>query len=238
MLKVAICDDNKSICTQIEDTITHYGDSFQKNIEVEVYYSGESLFEAIENGYDFDLIFLDIELGDLNGIDVGKLIRSQPNNQITQIVYISCQATYAMELFDIHPLNFLIKPLDSQKIIESIEFCYSLYNKLDHYFTYKVRTDTKRVPIRDIIYFESHNRKIDMMTIHGVESFYGKLDVIYETLKEFQFLYIHKSYLVNYYFVDTFKYEYTILTGGIKLPISQNRRKMIREQCIIFANME
>lgn len=238
LLNIAICDDDKSICNQLEDIIISYQNSYQKNIDIQVFISGESLCYAIEKNNNFDLIFLDIELCSLNGIDVGKMLRKRLNNQIVQIVYISGKEKYAMDLFELRPLNFLIKPLDPRNIIESIELCISLLNKLNGYFSYKIGFDTIRVPVKEIIYFESVNRKINIFTKLGTESFYGKLEEIYEDIKEYQFLYIHKSYLVNYNFVELFKYDVVVLPEGIELPISHSRRKTIREQSQIFANKE
>ena len=85
-------------------------------METEFFYSGESLYNAIaKQGYIFDLILLDIELMMMNGVQVGQKIREELNNDIVQIVYISGKESYAMELFDIRPLNFLIKPVDRKK---------------------------------------------------------------------------------------------------------------------------
>lgn len=234
MLKIAICDDDKVICQQLENIIKQYESSSKIILNVEVFYSGTSLYQTMALGHNFDLIFLDIEMELLSGIDVGAKIRRQLNNQVLQIVYISGQENYALALFSTHPLDFLIKPLKPRQVIESIELTASLLHELRGYFTYKIGGEVRRMPVKDIIYFESANRKINMFTSQGGSAFYGRLDEIYEDLKNYRFLYIHKSYLVNYYFVELFKYDAVVLTDGLDLPISQTRRKMIRSECLKF----
>lgn len=230
MLNIAICDDDKIICAQIENIILDYQNSFHKNFDIQVYYSGESLLSELKKNNNIDLIFLDIELFQLSGIDIGTIIRKQFNNHHIQIVYISGHPQYAMELFNSHPLNFLVKPINPLKVIENIELCYQLFYKGKQYFSYKSGFNTKKIPLHEIIYFESNDRKITIFTTDGSDTFYAKLNDVYEELKENKFLFIHKSYLVNFEYIKVLHYDYIVLENDIELPISQKRRKSIREQ--------
>ncbi|MEL7568552.1 MAG: response regulator [Dehalobacterium sp.] len=80
-------------------------------MEIEVFFSGEKLYQFICEGACFDIVFLDIELPKISGIDIGKKIRDEMHDETTKIVYISGKDSYAMGLFDVRPLNFLIKPI-------------------------------------------------------------------------------------------------------------------------------
>ena len=77
MFKIAICDDEQAICSYIEDIILEYQREIHVDVEVEVFYSGKDLCRAIDHQQRFDLIFLDIEMNLLNGIEVGKKIREE-----------------------------------------------------------------------------------------------------------------------------------------------------------------
>lgn len=72
MFRIAICDDEPIICSQIERIILDYGRKISHNIDVDVYFSDEELYRFLEDGIYYDMIFLDIELKKLNGIGVGK----------------------------------------------------------------------------------------------------------------------------------------------------------------------
>ncbi|MGE4509058.1 MAG: LytTR family DNA-binding domain-containing protein [Eubacteriaceae bacterium] len=86
-----------------------------------------------------------------------------------------------------------------------------------------------RVRIKDILYFQSINREIRLLTTTDVATFYGKLKDISSQLNEFQFVQIHKSYLLNYAQIIEFRYDHVKLTNSEILPISQSKRKKIRE---------
>lgn len=229
MLKIGICDDETVVCSEIENIVLGYGKSVAGKIETEVFYSGEELYNYIKGGNYFDLLFLDIELHKLNGIELGKKIREEMKNEITQIVYISSKENYAMELFDVRPLNFLIKPVKDKEIIQMINKTMELLNRLDYYFTYKQGHNTFRKSIKDIIYFESDNRQVKMVTSADEITFYGTLPEIYSQLCPYKFFSIHKSYLVNYYHVAEFHYDKLIMSNSHILPISQSRRRNVRK---------
>ncbi len=230
MLSVAICDDEDMVCSQLEEMIQGYAADKRKEISVEIFYTGEELYAALEEKHDFDLIFLDIALEGASGIETGRKIRRELKNLSTEIVYISGESSHAMELFDNHPLNFLIKPLAEKKVAECLEICEELRHRGETAFICRIGRETRRIRQRDILYFESKNRKIDMVTNRETISFYGKLEEVYAKVEAGNFLWIHKSLLVNYDHVEELQYDRLVVTGGITLPISQSRRQQIREK--------
>jgi len=230
MYHIAVCDDEVAICSQIEQMILNYEKLLSDKIEVEVYYSGEELYNFLISGVNYDMIFLDIELKILNGVALGEKIRDELNNENVQIVFISGKQGYAMELFKIRPLNFLVKPLSAEKIINVVKKGIELSNKLDQYFTYKQGHSTKKKLIQNILYFESMDRQVKMYTTTSEEIiFYGSLSEIFIQVENFQFLNIHKSYLVNYNHIIEFNYDHLVMSNKIALPISQSKRKEVRK---------
>lgn len=232
MLKIAICDDDNYICTQVESILLDLSKNLSQRLEVEIFYSGESLFKFISSGVYFDMIFLDIELEKLSGVEVGKKIRDELNNETTQIVYISGKNSYAMELFDIRPLNFLIKPLQEEKIESVVKKALDLAERGNRVFEYKIGRVNNRVPIKNILYFESNGKKVRIAIRDAVYEFYDKLIEIEQRLDNQDFIPIHKSYLINYYHVIEYQYEYVKMSNDIILPISQRNRKSVRDRLL------
>lgn len=230
MLHIAICDDEKIICRQLEDMLHGIGENIDQEIDIEVYYSGEELFNTLLKGYSYDLIFLDIELYQISGIEIGKKIREELNDELTQIVYISCKESYAMELFDVRPLNFLIKPFNKEKIELVIQRVIKLLYKENKFFEYKNNNVTFSVLIKDILYFESHGRKVNIKLNDETKSFYGKLSTVEEQINNQDFIMIHKSYLINLNHCIEYTYEYVKMSNQDVLTISQNNRKSVREK--------
>ncbi|MCR6546073.1 LytR/AlgR family response regulator transcription factor [Dehalobacterium formicoaceticum] len=95
MLNIAICDDENSFCTELEEYLLKINNKYH----VDIYSTGEELCQKIAEKAHYDLIFLDIEMSKLNGIETGKYIRENLHAHFIQIVYVSAQSNYAMELY-------------------------------------------------------------------------------------------------------------------------------------------
>lgn len=228
MLKIAICDDDNYICIQLEEILLNLGDIYLEKLEINIFYSGVELDKAIKNGDFFDLIFLDIEMKNMNGVEVGTKIRCEYENETTQIIYISSMENYAMELFQVRPMDFIIKPLNYEKISKVFETALRLIPKNNEVFQYQTGHTSCKLLLKDILYFESINRKINVITCGRTDMFYGVLNDIHKNLQPFNFLYIHKSFLVNYIHIVKFEYSQVTMSDNCVLPISQQNRKAVR----------
>lgn len=225
--RIAVCDSESVICKTIYDMIKAVPVPKNIRFEIDCFTSGEDLCEEMTS-CAYDLIFLDIELPQMNGIAVGKYIREDLNNETVQIAYISSKQQYAMELFEIRPINFLLKPITSDKA-QKIIYKFLKLNSVDtQIFKFKVRQEYIKIPLSEIIYFSNHGRTVTLVSKNKSYAFYGTLDDIYNKLKIENFLYIHKSFIVNYRYVRRYEYEQITLLDGKVLPISQPRRKPIR----------
>lgn len=203
-------------------------------IDVEVFCSGVELCKFIQREHDFDLIFLDIEMTEVNGVEVGQIIREQMNNQTTQIVYISSNASYCMDLFQVRPMNFLEKPILAEKIIKQVNLANELCSKAECVFRYKQKHTSYSELVKNIVYFESQNRLVKMITTSRETSFYGTLAEIEQQLSKSNFLLIHKSFLVNYAHIVEFGAKEIKMSNGQLLAISQQRRKAVKDMQIKF----
>lgn len=232
MLRIAICDDDKVICQQLEDMLAEIEEEINEQFEVEVFYSGEELYRFLIKDNRYNLIFLDIEMRDLNGVEVGKKIRDEMNDETTQIVYISGREDYAMALFEVRPLNFLIKPVSKIKVEAAINKAIKILGESKHFYEYKNGNVNFSVPVGDILYFESDGRKVNIILMDDMKVFYGKLSEVEEKLKSQDFIMIHKSYLINFNHVIEYTYDYVKMSNKETLTISQNNRKAVREQLL------
>lgn len=228
MFKIAICDDEAEICTQIDDILIKRHDLSEFEIATEIFYSGGRLIASLQKDSDFDLIFLDIEMPGLNGLELGRIIRNELDNQTLQIIYVSGKESYYRALFDIRPMNFLLKPFTAQEIIADVKLAMKLSSRFNDVFSYKKAGQTRRIPIKSILYFQSINREIKITTTTGTDSFYGKLKDIGAQLKDYPFLLIHKSFLVNYDHIIEFGYDHVIVSNTDYLPISQSKRQKFK----------
>lgn len=227
LLHIAICDDDPVTCTQLEEIIIVFQNSMRREFEVDVFYSGEELYKYIIKENFYHLIFLGIEFETINGIEIGRKIREERNDNITQIVYVSVKESYAIKLFDIRPLNFLVKPLKKEKIKKVLKTAIMLIDHENQYFEFKMNRTHKRIPFKDIIYLESNRKKVKIVEKDGEYEFYGKLEEAMQQLPGDNFLQIHKSYIVNYSYIVSYQYNYIEMVNKRILPISQHNRKVV-----------
>ncbi len=229
--KIAVCDDERIICRAIYDMIKVVSEQNDIRFETDCFTTGEELCEEMKSSA-YDLVILDIELPKMNGVAVGKYIREKLNNETVQIAYISSKQQYAMELFEIRPINFLIKPITKEKIQAIIDKLLKLNSVDTQIFKFKVGQEYIKLPMSQIVYFSSSGRTVTLVSNENNYVFYRTLDDIYGGLKTGHFLYIHKSFIVNYRYVRQYEYEQVTLLDGTVLPISQPRRKLIRKMIL------
>ncbi|MBP3339107.1 MAG: response regulator transcription factor [Lachnospiraceae bacterium] len=228
MIKIAICDDDRQIGGKLEEMLIKLLNNNNIRYEIDVFETGESLCREFERT-EYDLMFLDIELPEMNGVQIGNYIRDVKKNNIVQIAYISSKQGYAMELFDVRPINFLIKPLEEFKVQKVIETYIKINGGKKDLFCYKKGFVFHRIEMYKIKYFEREGRKVIMHTLDGDVEFYESMEKIYETTKKYRFLFIHKSYMINTRYLKNIHYDRVTLVDGEDFPISQSRRKEIRE---------
>ncbi len=230
-MRIAVVDDENLICVQIEDCIIDFMKGKKDKTDISVYFSGESFCSALRSEA-FDLIFLDIELGGLSGLDVSGFIRDTQNDRTTQIVFVTGKTGYDRLLFDYQPFGFIAKPILREKIADILLKYRKIYGNCKTTFRYNLNHTDCWVRLSDVIYFESEDRKVNMY-VNGMNepiTFYMKMTDIYDKVKNDLFLFIHKSYIVNERYISAFQPDVVRMTTGKELPVSRLRRKDVMQR--------
>lgn len=230
MIKVAVCDDDIATTGRIEDMLCRIAKRNYIPIETEVFWEGEHLSEAVESRNNFDVIFLDIEMGQADGITVARKIRETDKNVL--IIYVTSHESYMQESFSARLFRFLVKPVEEKQMEGCLEAAYEEISSADSYFRYSYQRLNCKIPVRDILYFESKRRKVYIVTEKETFEFYGKLNEIEESLRASKgiFLRIHQSFLINYKHIKGLAYDFVVMDNEKRLSISEDRRKLIGEQ--------
>ncbi|WP_027296049.1 LytR/AlgR family response regulator transcription factor [Robinsoniella sp. KNHs210] len=235
MLNIAICDDDILITGELDTMLQMISKRRFIDIETEVYWSGEEIATAVQQGNRFDIIYLDIEMGVENGITSAKEIRKYDSNVC--IIYVTSHEEQVLESFEVRPFQFLVKPVNEKQIESSFINAYDSISCNDFYFRYNYQRANHKILLRDILYFESNKRKVSIVTETEVFEVYGKLNEIEQNLKKSKmtFLRVHQSFLVNYKYIVAQAYDFIELDNKKIIPISEDRRKIIGEQ---YCSME
>lgn len=233
--KIAVCDDEKIICSQLTELIGNAAERLSVRFETDCFLSGEDLCKEMKYT-EYDLIFLDIELPAMNGVNVGKYIRNNLHNELIQIAYISSNQDYAMELFETRPIHFLVKPIQYYQVKNIIEKLLYLNDIDTGLFKFKSGHEYHQISLSEIMYFTGSGRKVTVTTTNKSYDFYGSLEKIYSSIKDKDFLYVHKSYIINYKYIEKFEYEQVTMVDHTMIPISQSRRKAVRSKFFMIGS--
>ena len=226
MLKIAICDDDAKFCKNFQRMLTRCFEAIETEIDIKIYLTGEALCADFSQT-QHDLIFLDIELTGINGVNAGQILRQQ--SQEVQIVYVSSKEEYAMQLFQNHPFDFLVKPITQKRLNTLLDTYFQVFPIADRYFTYTADRRKQQIAVGKILYFESLRKQLRIMTDTGESMIYAKLtDILSEPFSK-QFLRIHQSFLVNICHIKEFRYGEITLTDGTVLPISRSYQNTVRD---------
>ncbi len=235
MVNIAICDDDIRTTGRMEMLLHKIAKNNFVDTDIEVFWDAGSLVEAVKQGYYFDIIYLDIEMDREDGISAAKRIREYDKNVL--IIYVTSHENHMQESFLVRPFRFLVKPVSKKQFEASFKDANEEINSVDFYFRYSYQRIKYKIPVREILYFESNKRKVLIVTEKETFVVYSKLSQIQEGLKKckMQFLRVHQSFLVNYKHIEGQAYDFIKMDNGKRIPISEDRRKLIREQ---YCSME
>lgn len=229
MIKIAICDDEPKFVGTIQTYLENISNDYHYELDIQTYFSGEFLVKDYQAGETFDLIYLDIEMQGMDGIETAKWIRD--NDYYVLIVYISSHEEYLRQLFEAEPFRFLQKPVDFSSFLSVfLQAQKRILQQQNNFYCFKFGKNMIKVLCRDILYFESAGRKVIVHTLHREYTYYDKINNIEDHLKDQRFIRIHKAYLVNMDNVEAFQYERVALTDGTILNISEKNRPHIRNE--------
>ena len=222
MLRIAICDDE----TDARDALRFQLEKILIEDAEEIVYEfslGTNAASWLANHPgEIDLLFLDVEMKGLNGMETAEKIRTF-DEQIL-IVFVTGYSDYVFDGYLVGALDYLMKPVSGEKLRQLIGRIRARYAQEEsHTFTLKNMDGTWRFRLCDILFFYSDRRKVMLVTAKGEYSFYARLDEIEHQLSPY-FVRIHQRYLINPSHVDYLGSE-SVTINGQELPCSRRYRE-------------
>lgn len=237
-MQVAICDDDEGCCIQIKEWLQNYGIREKIDLQIEIYYNAEELLEHLQQHRWFDIIFLDIELPNKTGVELGREIR-QRNDGETNIIFISGKTEYCMELFELEPLNFHQKPLSEKKIcgdMDKVVCRIKNGRQILHYIEDGVK---KGIYLKNILYVEAVVKKIKVTTVSGKEIYFrDKLHRIQESLEPYNFCRCHRAYIVNLAGIQSYRGRTLILKNGESIYVGEKFAEKLKNALTSYELVE
>ncbi len=217
MYRFAICDDRKEDIDYIEAIIRKWNRKAGLQLMIEGFPSGEAFLFAYEEDRDFDVLFLDIEMKSLSGIDLAQKLR-QMGSRI-QIVFVTGYPDYIAQGYDVEALHYMLKPVTEEKLCAVLERALERIKNQEREMTLTVPEGIVRIPLSEIRYLEVMGNYV---TLHGGEDYSVKRTLSQlEQLLDERFYRIHRSYIVNIQSVKKCTRTEVTLKDGTTLPLSR-----------------
>ncbi|MDD3415575.1 MAG: LytTR family DNA-binding domain-containing protein [Lachnospiraceae bacterium] len=225
-MQIAICDDSPEDIRKLSEALYAYNDS----IQITEYSNGEFLVaDCLEHENLFDILFLDIYMPSLSGIETASKIRSAMKDVI--IIFVSSSNEHYPEAFEVFAFNYIIKPVNPEKLNNLMDQALMNMSKecrRQIQFTYKSKH--YRIFCNDILYLESKDK---IILFHMVDNTtmqcYAKLDEISKQLPEDSFIRTHQSFVVNIYHITEMS-ENHFHVGLSAINISKKYQKLAKDK--------
>ena len=224
-MRIGVCDDDEVFRAEVSCYIKPYQDN-NKQITVCEFASGEDLVSAYANNRQFDILFLDILMNDLSGVQTAEIIRKTDKNVI--IIFITNYSGYVPETFRVGAFQFLMKPVRQGDFAKEFERATELH-RINHYkYLVKQKDKTYILEISKINYIESSGRHILVVTENNELDCVGKISDEEKKLAGYNFVKCHQGYLVNAGYIKLIESNKVHLTTGKEIPLSRHFRTRVK----------
>lgn len=230
-MNIFILDDEKVIVETLIKILRNIGCDENK---IYGYTDYDKFLKDIKNN-KCDILFMDIRLNDVNGIE---LIKENENIlKGIKLIYITGYDDYVEDVFETELVYLIKKPLNEEKVYKAYLKAIEKIDKDNKIIIVKTLKETCKVKISDIFYIESDARLVNIYLKNTVLTSYAKLSDMEAVLKG-NFLRTHKSYLVNLDKVKSYKHNQLILDNGKIIPISRNNVKKVKQAVFNYVKEE
>ena len=212
-MEIAVVDDEKTIkehiCTLIEEQ--------QPDSHIEAYATGE---ELLVSGKRFDIVFLDIRMEGMNGIEAAKKLRAQQGDII--LVFITGMKDYVFDALDLYAFQYLLKPIDEGKFAEVLERAVREAVRKKERRALFIKSRNLTLDQSEILYIESRAKKAEIHTVRQTIEIYAAMDELEGQLGE-EFYRCHRAYLVNMDCITEYDSQSITLTNGDRVYLTKKK---------------
>ena len=224
---VAICDDEAFMLDLLEEKVK----KMLPSAAVERFSSGR---ELLEGNTKVDILFLDIQMPEVDGMETARLFRRQQRDAL--IIFVTAAPEYVFQAFDVGAFHYLVKPLSDDKFDEVFGNALLEIGRRNKgrdgddgdYMMIQAGGVHTKILFKDIIYAEVFNRKVIIHTINGDTEYYGKLSDLEKKAGE-DFFRPHRSYLIHFKYVLRYDAVSAVMENGTALIAKQNYPKFVKQ---------
>lgn len=226
MLKIAIVDDEYDQIQEINQVVSGFFTEKKITISIDLFTNGEDLLNATAM---YDIIFLDIQMGGIDGIETAQKLRI--NNKRTALFYVTSYSDYVLKSMSLHPFAFIVKPYSKDEIYKNLEDYIEFTNNMStesiiEYFKFQYEKQLIKINIDEICYFHYiGNRIIEIVTKTRKYQISDSISKLFETLNHKIFLMPEQSFIVNIEHISRIdgKDKTLVMKNGCIIPIARRK---------------
>ena len=224
MLNIAVCDDEKCMSEKLKIMTEDFFRKKNTDISVVEYSSGEELLKSNER---IDILFLDIGMRGMDGIETARKLRAHGYNGF--LIFITVLKDMVFQSFEVQPFDYLVKPVQEEHFEKTMERLF--HSMQDRLSPEKVNLlvqkgyESNIISFQDIVCCEIIDRKVYLYLVSGeVTSYYERIENLEKKLDE-RFFRCHRSYLINLNHLKSYRNNTAYMADGKEIPVSRLRSK-------------
>lgn len=224
-MNIAICDDECLEAQTLKTLLLKYGQAQNLALHIDFYTHGEALLDALINTH-YDIIFMDIYMGELNGIETIGHIDVTP---MPAFIITTTSMDFAIDAFKVRATHYLVKPITFNDLSEAMNRC--IVRPTTTIKSLNIASDSMNttIPQDQITSIEVQNKCCLINTHSRQYKTYRSLESLAESLEPKVFFRCHRSFIVNLYHVNSFNNQDITLTDGTLIPLSRSNRDAFKE---------
>lgn len=237
MFRIAVCDDESHFRKRIREILMDYMNEKGVMYEIDEFESGKDFVSLGIESVKYKIVFLDINMDEMDGIQTAQKIREISNDIF--IVFVTAFATYTLEGYKVDAVRYILK--NNVNFSELVFECMDAINTKMNYVvkkkTFNFNEGAKNVSLERLLYIESRLHKLEFYIMEdrlNQYSLYGVLNDMEKELEGNDFIRIHQSYLVNMKHIEKVSRYEVLLSNGVKLEIPKVRYKHVEESYVAF----
>lgn len=228
MLKLALVDDNTDFLLLLRKKVHTFFDGRNILCEVRLFPNPEVFYFDLEEGFHYDICFLDIEMPQMNGLELAKKIRA--TEQATYLIFTTSYLQYAVEGYEVKAFSYIPKNLLEEKLEAALlGVLGEIQKKNEKYYFVETNTRFERIRYKEIIYVYKNNKNAVFVLEDREVPVRKSLQEVFVQLDSEEFICIERGYIVNIEHIVKLENKEILLRNGKKFHVSRTHIRDVKE---------
>ncbi|MDE6312353.1 MAG: LytTR family DNA-binding domain-containing protein [Lachnospiraceae bacterium] len=221
MLHIAICDDEKYMSDKIKLMVSDFFGRKNMGVGISQFSSGK---ELLKYNRIIDILFLDIQMKDIDGMETARRLRSR--NFKGALIFITVLKEMVFQSFEVQAYDYLVKPIELSHFEKTMErLLVSMKNAGESSLLVQKGYESRIIFLEEIVFCEIIDRKVYLhLASSEILDFYDRIKNL-ETKLDSRFFRCHRSFLINLQYLKSYKNETAYMENGEEIPVSRLRSK-------------